>query len=152
MFLLMSRFLGDQWSVGDWAGMVAAAPAALPAWMAPFLPRGDEPPQSLKEYDPEWARAFWSGTASLNCDHRRMLERVRVPVLFTHHFRRIDEETGVLQGAVADVQVACARKLIEAAGRRFDYRSFPQMGHSLHGQDPTLYADTLREWALGLGV
>ena len=152
MFLLMSRFLGDQWCVGDWAGMVAAAPAALPAWMAPFLPRGDEPPQSLKEYDPEWARAFWSGTASLNCEHRRMLERVRVPVLFTHHFRRIDEETGVLQGAVADVQVAYARKLIEAAGQPFDYRSFPQMGHSLHGQDPKLYADTLREWALGLGV
>ena len=69
MFLLMSRFLGDQWSIGDWAGMVAAAPAALPAWMAPMLPRGGEPPQTLKEYDPEWARAFWSGTASVNCAH-----------------------------------------------------------------------------------
>ena len=109
IFLLMSRFLGDRWSVGDWAGMVAAAPAALPTWMAPFLPRGNELLQDLREYDPEWARAFWSGTASLNREHRRMLERVRVPVLFTHHFRRIDEETGVLRGAVADVQVACAR-------------------------------------------
>ena len=73
MFLLMSRFLGDQRSIGDWAGMVAAAPAALPAWMAPMLPRGGEPPQTLKEYDPEWARAFWSGTASVNCAHHLML-------------------------------------------------------------------------------
>lgn len=130
---------GDQWSVGDWAGMVAAAPTALPAWMAPMLPRGSEPPQTLKEYDPEWARAFWSGTASVNCAHRPMLERVRVPVLFTHHFRAIDE-TGMLQGGVFDVHLACARKLIEAAGQRFEYRSLWQMGHSLHGQDPALYA------------
>lgn len=146
MFLLMSRFLGDHWSVGDWAGMVAGAPAALPAWMAPFFPCGDEPPQTLKKYDPEWARTFWSGTASINCSHRHMLERVRVPVLFTHHFRNVDE-TGVLQGAIADIQVAYARKLIEAAGQRFEYRSLPQMGHSLHGQDPALYADIVREWS-----
>ncbi len=147
MFRLMADFLGDQWSVGDWAGMVSAAPSALPAWMGPFFPRGDEPPQNLKEYDPEWARAFWSGSATINCEHRHMLERVKAPVLFTHHFRRIDEETGVLQGAVADVQVAYARKLIEAAGQRFDYHSFPQTGHSLHGQVPELYASVLRDWA-----
>ena len=146
LFQLMARYLGDQWSVGDWAGMVAAAPSALPAWMTPILPRGHEPPQNLKEYDPEWARAFLSGSATINCDHRRMLERVKVPVLFTHHFRRVDEETGVLQGAVADVQVGYARKLIETAGQRFDYRSFPTMGHALHAQDPALYTDTLRDW------
>ena len=23
---------------------------------------GDGPPQKLKEYDPEWGRAFWTGT------------------------------------------------------------------------------------------
>ena len=34
MFALWSKYLGDQWSVGDWDGMVAAAPRELPAWMA----------------------------------------------------------------------------------------------------------------------
>ena len=26
-------------------------------------------------------------------------------------------------------------------------RSFPEMGHSMHGQDPKLFTDTLVEWA-----
>ena len=34
MFALWSKYLGDQWSVGDWDGMVAAAPRELPAWLA----------------------------------------------------------------------------------------------------------------------
>jgi hypothetical protein len=49
MFPLLFDYLGDQWSVGDWKGMVAAAPSRLPVWMADFMPRGDEPPQNLKE-------------------------------------------------------------------------------------------------------
>src|SRR5665213_879869 len=52
------------------------------------------PPQNFKEYDPEWARAFTAGTAMSGCDHVRMLESVRVPVLFTHHFRQLEAGTG----------------------------------------------------------
>ena len=69
--------------------MVDAATVALPEAMAHLARRGDEPPQNLKEYDPEWARAFLSGTATINCDHAQMLRRVKVPVLFTHHFRQM---------------------------------------------------------------
>jgi hypothetical protein len=78
-----------------------------------------------------------------------MLKAVKVPVLFTHHFRMIDE-AGLLRGAISDLQAARVRELIEGAGQAFDYRSFPTMGHSMHGQDPKLFADTLREWAGGL--
>ena len=79
-----------------------------------------------------------------------MLKAVKVPVLFTHHFRRVDEATGVLMGAISDVQVAKVRELIEGGGQRFDYRSFPQMGHAMHTIDPALFAATLTEWALAL--
>src|SRR4030095_6114452 len=72
MFGLFSKHLGDQWSVGDWDGLRAAG------GMFP-----EEPPQNLKEYDPEWARAFTTGTVGANCDHARMLAGVKVPVLFT---------------------------------------------------------------------
>ena len=150
MFPLMSAFLGDQWSVGDWKGMVEAAPSRLPAWMTGFMPRGEEPPQNLKEYDPEWARAFWSGTATRSCDYAVMLAKVKVPVLFTHHFRQISPDTGTLMGAVSDQQVAEARRLIEAAGQTFEYHSFPQMGHPMHRLDPALYVATLAPWAKGL--
>jgi pimeloyl-ACP methyl ester carboxylesterase len=57
IFALWSKYLGDQWSVGNWAGMVANAASELPAWMSGFLPP-EAPPQNLKEYDPEWGRAF----------------------------------------------------------------------------------------------
>ena len=147
---LMATHLGDQWRVGDWAGMVAAGPAALPAWMADWAPHGEDVPQTLKEYDPEWARAFWSGSAGAGCDHARMLAQVKVPVLFTHHFRGVDAATGMLMGAVSDVQVEQARRLVEGAGRAFTCRSFPQAGHALHAEDPDRYAATLREWARGL--
>ncbi len=150
IFPLFSKYLGDQWSVGDWKGMIAAAPSMLPEWMASWAPRGEEPPQNLKEYDPEWAGAFWSGTATIGCDHARMLKSVKVQVLFTHHFRKINPVNGALMGAVSDQQVNEARRLIEGAGQRFEYRSFPEMGHSLHGQDPALYAATLRAWTQSL--
>ena len=143
----MATHLGDQWRVGDWAGMVAAAPHVLPPWMADWAPRSAEVPQTLKEYDPEWARAFWSGSAAAGCDHARMLAGVRVPVRFTHHFRGVDEASGMLQGAASDLQVDYARRLVEGAGQRFDVRSFPQLGHAMHDEDPALYAATLAEWA-----
>ena len=154
VFALMSKYLGDQWSVGDWDGMVAAAPVELPGWIAAVAGfmgvAGDEPPQSLKEYDPEWGRAFWTGTVAASCDHARMLAAVKVPVLFTHHFRMVDEATGHLMGASSDLQARRACDLVREAGQPVDYRSLPEMGHSLHGQDPEQFADILVEWSRGL--
>jgi pimeloyl-ACP methyl ester carboxylesterase len=166
VFASWHKWLGDQWSIGDWAGLNQALPRELPlvllkglAAMAPppeeaeagWGAGGDaKPPQNLKEYDPEWAKAFISGLATAGCDHATMLASVRVPVLFTHHFRRVDPDTGHLLGAVADVQVQQARAIIEAAGQPFTYRSFPDMPHSMHGADPKQYTDTVVDWAAGL--
>lgn len=152
IFALWSKYLGDQWSIGDWDGMAAAAPRELPPLLAALVSAAAsaEPPQNLKEYDPEWARAFWSGTVAASCDHARMLANVKVPVLLTHHFRKIDDATGNLLGALTDGQAARVRALIESAGGRVEYQSFPTMGHSMHGQDPRLFADTLVRWAATL--
>lgn len=139
-------FLGDQWSIGAWDAMREAAPARLPGWMAAF-PLGDEPPQNLKEYDPEWGRAFWTGTVAASCNHERLLRAVKVPVLLTHHFRMVSEETGALMGALSDLQANRVRELLGEAGVEVEYRSFETMGHSMHGQDPKLFADTLIDWA-----
>jgi hypothetical protein len=79
-----------------------------------------------------------------------MLAAVKVPVLFSHHFHQVDEETGRLQGAISDLQVRKARELITAAGERFDYKEFPKAGHVMHSSDPQLYARTLTEWAATL--
>jgi pimeloyl-ACP methyl ester carboxylesterase len=157
IFALWSKYLGDQWSVGDWDGFVAAAPRELPPRLAGLARAfGDassasEPPQNLKEYDPEWARAFATGTVAASCSHERMLASVKVPVLLTHHFRMLDEATGGILGALSDVQAARARELVAAAGQRIEYRSFPTMGHSMHGQDPKLFRDVLVEWVRTLG-
>ncbi len=84
MFALWSKYLGDQWSVGDWEGMAAAAPRELPPRLV-FLARmfgGGEPPQNLKEYDPEWARAFATGTriTSTRSTKRAVASWVRCPI------------------------------------------------------------------------
>jgi pimeloyl-ACP methyl ester carboxylesterase len=147
IFRLWNTFLGDQWSIGDWDGLRAAAPDILPAWMQAIFTPPEEPPQNLKEYDPEWGRAFWNGTVAASCDHERMLRSVKVPVLLTHHFRQVDEGTGVLMGALSDLQVTRARELLAQAGVPVDYRSFDVMGHSMHGQDPRLFTDTVADWA-----
>jgi hypothetical protein len=79
-----------------------------------------------------------------------MLAGARGPVLFTHHFRQVDAATGTLMGAVSELQAARAKALVEAAGQPFEYRSFPEMPHSMHGADPELYARTVIEWAAAL--
>jgi pimeloyl-ACP methyl ester carboxylesterase len=170
MFQLVYTYLGDQWSVGDWDGLQQAIPREMPpallrglAKMAagghvtdghadrnrPYFAAG-EPPQTFKEYDPEWARAFWTGSATVSCDQARMLAAVKVPVLFTHHFRTVDEESGRLQGALTDLQVRHARDLITQAGQRFDYKSLPNMAHNMSRSDPRTYAAILREWSATL--
>ena len=150
MFAMWNKWLGDQWSIGDWAGMQAAAATELPAWIAAVAPTRDAPPQNLREYDPEWGRAFWSGTVAASCDHARMLSAVKVPVLITHHFRHVDADSSHLMGALSDLGAAKARDLVASTGQTVDYRSFPAMGHSMHGQDPELFAKTLIEWSTSL--
>jgi pimeloyl-ACP methyl ester carboxylesterase len=146
IFDLWSTFLGDQWSIGAWDAMRAAAPERLPPPLN-MMPIGEEPPQNLKEYDPEWGRAFWTGTVAASCDHERMLRSVKVErVLLTHHMRHVDDATGRLLGAMSDLQAARARELLGEAGVTVDYRSFPTMGHAMHDIDPDLYVDTLLDW------
>lgn len=157
IFALWNKWLGDQWSIGDWAGLQRAFPTEIPPEMlrglSAMMPPDDQatpqdgPPQNLREYDPEWGRAFVSGSASASCDHAAMLAQVKVPVLFTHHFRTVDEQSGRLIGAVSDVQVEEVRRLVTAAGQRFEYHSFPAMPHSMHEHDPKLYVETVRAWA-----
>jgi pimeloyl-ACP methyl ester carboxylesterase len=153
LWALYAKWLGDQWSIGDWAGLLRAAPSELPGWAAGLFAgrtngaAAGSPPQNLREYDPEWARAFWTGTVTANCDHARMIAAARVPVLFTHHFRLIDPSTGSLIGAISDEQVEQVRKLVTGAGQSFEYRSFPEQPHAMHQADPQLYARTVTEWA-----
>ena len=149
LFAMWNKWLGDQWTIGDWAGMRAAAPQELPAHLA-FIPWPDDPPQNLREYDPEWGRAFVSGTVAASCDHARMLAAVNVPVLLTHHFRLVDPATGLLIGALSDLPAERARAIVTSAGQSCEYRTFPEMGHSMHGQDPALFARTLTGWAASL--
>jgi pimeloyl-ACP methyl ester carboxylesterase len=157
MFRLWHKWLGAQWSIGDYAGMQAAMAHEIPGWMLAALAqmsggaaRNGEIPQNLREYDPEWAEAFASGTATINCDHANMLRHVTVPVLFTHHFHHVDPGTGNLLGALSDLQVERVQALVEAAGNRFTYRSFPTMPHSMHGHDPATYVATITEWLADL--
>jgi len=155
LFAHMAKYLGDQWSIGDWTTMVATTATELPSWLgfiAGLFGLGDTPPQNLKEYDPEWGRAFWTGAFSAACPHDAMLRAVKVPVMFTHHLRVVDETSGVLMGAISDLQADRVRQLVPDGGNAFEYKSFPQMGHSMHGQDPQLYADTLFAWAGDLGI
>jgi hypothetical protein len=151
IFDLWSTYLGDQWSIGAWGAMREAAPERLPPWLQ-SIPVGEAPRQELKEYDPEWGRAFWNGTIAASCDHERMLRSVKVPhVLLTHHMRIVDENTGVLMGALADVQAARVQELLREAGVTVDYRSFPSVAHSMHGTQPDLYVDTVLDWVGTLG-
>ena len=53
-------------------------------------------------------------------------------------------------GALSDVQAARVQALLGEAGVPVDYRSFDAMGHSMHGQDPPLFTDTLVDWVAKL--
>ncbi|MFC5138876.1 alpha/beta fold hydrolase [Actinomycetospora rhizophila] len=159
VFTAWNTWLGDQWKVGDLDGLMRAMPTALPpeilralaSMIPPPAPDAAPPPgQNLREYDPEWGRAFVSGAATASCDHETMLRHVRVPVLFTHHFRTVDEQTGRLVGASTDQQARRACELVTEAGQRVDYRSFPDMPHSMHEHAPKQYVETLLDWVATL--
>jgi pimeloyl-ACP methyl ester carboxylesterase len=143
MFERFRDYLGDQWKVGAWERMAEGAKLD-PSPLLRMQPK--EPPQNLKEYDPEWARAFWEGTVALSCPHERLLSQVKVPVLLTHHFRHIDPESNILLGAISDLQAAYVCKLVKAAGCAIDYQSLPDAAHALHSADPARFVNVLTEW------
>ena len=155
---LWNKYLGDQWTIGDWDGFKAAIPREISRPLREAIaimippPKGatglpPQPPQNLKEYDPEWGRSFASGLATAGCDHATMLSHVKVPVLFTHHFHQQDEETGIHQGAISALQAERVRQLVTGAGQEFTYLSFPDMPHAMHRHEPELFSRTLIEWA-----
>lgn len=165
LFALWNKHLGDQWTIGDWAGLQAAFPRQLPrsvltAVGSMFPPPPDaagapapDPhvvPQNLKEYDPEWGRAFVTGTASASCDHARMLASIRVPMLLTQHWRAVDDQTGALMGAVSDEQVQRARELIVGAGQPCEVVSLPDMPHAMHIYQPEQFTRTVLDWSAAL--
>ena len=76
---------------------------------------------------------------------------VRVPVLLTHHMRFVNDAAGFLFGAMSDPQAQRVQELLRSAGVAVEYRSFPDVGHSMHGDKPDLYVDTLLEWTKSLG-
>jgi len=150
IFEMYARFLGDQWRVNDWEGMRDAAKQHPHPLVRLLLGNASEPRQSLKEYDPEWARAFLEGTVAASCPHERMLAEVKTPVLLTHHARSVDPESGTLLGAYSDLQAKKARELLAATGVRFEYASFEDAAHPMHNADPERFAKVLTDWARSL--
>ncbi len=143
-------WLGDQWRVGDWEGMRKAA-AVDPVPFLRMIPFAAEPPQNMKEYDPEWGRAFWEGTIAQSCPHETLLAQVKVPVLFTHHARQV-MENGNLMGALSDLQAAKVRELVGAAGAALEYVSLPDAAHAMHAADPERFAAVVTDWAKRLAA
>ncbi|KAI7776718.1 hypothetical protein LA080_004652 [Diaporthe eres] len=152
IFRIWHKWLGAQWSVGNTDGMNQAMAHELPGWISRAMTTmlaetkiGPVPPE-LREYDPEWADVFSSGRLAAGCDHGNMLRHVKVPVLFTHHYRKVDPESGGLAGAISDEQVDHVKRLVEGGGISFTYKSFPQMPHSMHEHDPACYVATVTAW------
>ncbi|MDD9380144.1 alpha/beta hydrolase [Streptomyces sp. ZAF1911] len=145
VFVLRSKWLGNQWSIGDWDGLVQAAPKELPGMLAGST-YDPEPPQHLKEFDPEVTASWASGLAFASSDHETFLEQVRVPVLFTHHARMTDPETGHMLGACTDLQAQNACRIMQAAGQPVTYTSLPDAAHQMHAADPHRYVKIVADW------
>ena len=148
---LWSTYLGDQWSIGDWDGAVAAAPDVLPAWIAGVLPdarRAAADPERVRprvgpgvlDRDASPRRATTTGCCATS----------RCPCCSPTTSATSTTTTGLLMGASSDTQAARVRELLAEAGVAVDYRSFDTMGHSMHGQDPQLFVDTLVDWVATL--
>jgi pimeloyl-ACP methyl ester carboxylesterase len=149
LFAMFNKWLGNQWSIGNWAGMQVAAKTEVPPWVSAVIPLPDEVPQNLREYDPEWGKAFWTGAVAASCNHATMLSNVKVPVLLTHHFH-MEDPSGTLMGALSDLCAAKAQELITVAGQPVSYQLFPAMGHFMHAIDPPLFAKTIIDWVASL--
>jgi len=145
MFRLNSIYLGDQWRVGDWAGLRKAA-AVDPAPVFRVRAIAPEPAQNMKEYDPELGRAFWEGTVAASCPHETLLAQIKTPILLTHHAHHVSE-SGHLFGAYSDLQAAKVRELISQAGAPIEYVSLPDAAHAMHNADPRRFADVVTGWA-----
>lgn len=151
MFALWNKWLGDQWSIGDWDGLCQAMKDELPG-LTFFLSDGTgsdpapEPPQHFKEYDPEWARSWATDLANAACDHQALLAQIKVPVLFTRHFRRTDPDTGHSGGATTDIQAHNAHRLMRATGQTVTLLDLPDAGHLLHENEPERYAKIVADW------
>lgn len=139
VFELYRDHLGDQWGVGDWTGLTAAARTS-PHQILRMFDMPDQPPQNIKEYDPEWSRAFAEGTVGLNCPHEIMLAQVKAPVLLTHHAHTTDPETGEEIGALSDLQARQAMAIMREA----------DAAHAMHHTEPARYAEVLTSWAAAL--
>lgn len=152
LFELRAKWLGDQWSIGDWEGMRKAMPQELPGVLTRiFGDPGPEPPQYLKECDPEVIRSWASGLAFSSCDHAAMLAGVRVPVLFTHHMRMLDPDTGHLIGASTDIQAQNACRIMREAGAAVTYTSLLEAAHVMHTADAEGYVKIVTDWIDTLG-
>lgn len=149
LFRINATFLGDQWRIGDWEGLKAAAKVD-PSPVLRMFPFPDEPAQNLKEYDPEFGRAFWEGTVAAACPHDLMLAQVKTPVLMTHHARMVLSDDGRLMGALSDTQAARACAIMREAGAAVDYVSLPDAAHAMHAAQPERFAGVVRDWALKL--
>ncbi|KAH8884340.1 alpha/beta-hydrolase [Thozetella sp. PMI_491] len=156
-FQLWSKWLGGQWTIGDMDGMYAAEQDEMPAWITKYLGNSTSGPAgldlALTEYDPDFGAAFASGTVGQSCRHEAMLTHVKVPVLFTHHLRAIDPDTGNLLGAISDVQTQYVQNLIAANGNQsFTLMQFPTQPHAMHSADPATYVDAITHWMADLGL
>ena len=133
VFTVWHKYLGAQWSIGDWPGVLEAFPREVPsvlpqdsAAMAnpseqPLI--GDKPPQNIREYDPGRAHS---------CDrspsHETVTTRACSPRCGCQSFSptiKVDDETGLSSPAPSQtLQSRLARQLIEAAGQTFTHKSF----------------------------
>lgn len=146
VFRLNSLYLGDQWRIGDFEGLKKAA-AVDPSPLLRMFPFPAEPPQNMKEYDPEWGRAFWEGTVAKSCPHEILLTSVKTPVLLTHHMRFVNPENGNLLGAMSDLQATKARELMASTGVAVEYTSLNDAAHAMHFADPKRFTDVVTPWA-----
>ena len=155
------KYLGSQWTIGDEEGLARAmaelfrspSPELQQAMakMMPPDPRFFGPMQQhLKEYDPEWGGAIVSGAAYANLDLASMLAAVKCAVLFTHHFRWVDERTGAAAGAILDDEAKRVCELVTAAGQRVTYASLPDAPHVMNILQPERFARLLTDWAATL--
>ena len=70
MFALWNKYLGDQWSIGDWKGMVAAAPRELPDHLVPLFEGDGRGRRASAEHEGVRPRV---GARILDRDRRRKL-------------------------------------------------------------------------------